>query len=576
MNKRTQEPKERKVLPFIVTKIDEPQGIVDHTVAVFGNVDLGGDRIWSGAFTKTINERMGKIRVLDSHNTDSIMRVIGKPLAMAEVGRGALDHKVLEAYPDATGALMATTQFLMDTPEGSGAFKRIVSGAVNEYSIGYDPIDVDYTEEEVDGHKAVVRELRTIKLWEYSPVIFAMNDATSTVSAKANGEPDAEDDKQDGPYLCECLECGHEMESAEHCQDVQCPECGGEMRRAGRPGPGKADEDKGANGAANLPIADRDRAWDAGAAIAGMRRLTGSEEEPSAGYKRGFFWHDGEETDNFGAYKLPFADAEGDALTAVPKGIFSAAAAIQGARGGVDIPSEDMAQVRNRISNYYRRMRSEFDDDGIVPPWEKAVPVAFVTKQNLMEHVNNIVMAFYSAYPDDMDQAWWVEEVHDTHCIVQRVSVVGNAYYRVGYSVADGAVAFQPQDEWMEVEYVWVPKEAEDVEETQEALDILEEKVGRVLAQRNANRIAAALTSLVEVLEDAGIDLGGDDEEPEEEDEKQAGALPAEEAALDREANDEPEDAGPADQPPTSEVDKGALLEQIQASLLDIDRQMEE
>lgn len=41
-------------------------------------------------------------------------------------------------------------------------------------------------------------------------------------------------------YTCECLDCGHTMESEEHCVDLKCPECGGEMRRKERPGEGRA------------------------------------------------------------------------------------------------------------------------------------------------------------------------------------------------------------------------------------------------------------------------------------------------------------------------------------------------
>ena len=39
-------------------------------------------------------------------------------------------------------------------------------------------------------------------------------------------------------FNCECIKCGHEMESEKHCKDLECPKCGGEMRRAERPGPG--------------------------------------------------------------------------------------------------------------------------------------------------------------------------------------------------------------------------------------------------------------------------------------------------------------------------------------------------
>lgn len=40
-------------------------------------------------------------------------------------------------------------------------------------------------------------------------------------------------------YTCECIECGHTLETDEHCKDVKCPKCGGQMRRKERPGPGQ-------------------------------------------------------------------------------------------------------------------------------------------------------------------------------------------------------------------------------------------------------------------------------------------------------------------------------------------------
>ncbi|MEF8875017.1 MAG: hypothetical protein V5A88_10200 [Candidatus Thermoplasmatota archaeon] len=40
-------------------------------------------------------------------------------------------------------------------------------------------------------------------------------------------------------YVCECLDCGHIMETYEHCREIECPECGGGMRRSERPGMGR-------------------------------------------------------------------------------------------------------------------------------------------------------------------------------------------------------------------------------------------------------------------------------------------------------------------------------------------------
>jgi len=42
-------------------------------------------------------------------------------------------------------------------------------------------------------------------------------------------------------FACECIECGHKLDSEKHCKDIKCPKCGAQMRRAERPGPGQAD-----------------------------------------------------------------------------------------------------------------------------------------------------------------------------------------------------------------------------------------------------------------------------------------------------------------------------------------------
>jgi len=44
-------------------------------------------------------------------------------------------------------------------------------------------------------------------------------------------------------YDCECIKCGHTMQSDKHCKDIECPKCGGQMRRKERPGPGRSKSD---------------------------------------------------------------------------------------------------------------------------------------------------------------------------------------------------------------------------------------------------------------------------------------------------------------------------------------------
>lgn len=179
------EPTEYKTMPFLCLKTDADQGIVEHLITVFGIVDLGGDMSHPGSFSKTLAERAGQIRVLDCHQRRSILNVLGVPLKLKEIGRSELPQEVLEKYPEATGALWAKTQFLMDTPEGKGAFIRIKSGAVSEFSYAYDTLDHDFTKIE-DG--ADVRNLRTLRLWEYGPVLFGMNQATTVIGAKGTDD----------------------------------------------------------------------------------------------------------------------------------------------------------------------------------------------------------------------------------------------------------------------------------------------------------------------------------------------------------------------------------------------------
>ena len=191
MSKETEmnKPSEYKSCPYIELKRDDDQGIVEHLITVFGIVDNGKDVCHPGAFAKTIDEKSGKIRVLDAHNTGSAMCIVGKPLALKEVGRDDLPKAVLDEYPDATGGLWARTQFLMDTPEGKGVFTRIKEGALSEFSYGYDALDYDYDTVKADGEDIEVRNLRTVRLWEYSPVLWGMNPATQVMSAKQD-EPE--------------------------------------------------------------------------------------------------------------------------------------------------------------------------------------------------------------------------------------------------------------------------------------------------------------------------------------------------------------------------------------------------
>jgi hypothetical protein len=114
----------------------------------------------------------------------------------------------------------------------------------------------------------------------------------------------------------------------------------------------------------DLPLADRDREWDGDAAEKRIRRWAGADDGPNAKYRDAHVWYDADQKDEFGSYKLLIADVVDDRLTAVPRGVMAAAAVMQGARGGVDLPENDADRVKSHLAKYYAKM----DDTA---PWER-------------------------------------------------------------------------------------------------------------------------------------------------------------------------------------------------------------
>jgi len=113
----------------------------------------------------------------------------------------------------------------------------------------------------------------------------------------------------------------------------------------------------------DLPLADRDRDWDGGAAEKRVRSWSDATDEPNEKYRDAHVWYDHDKKDNFTAYKLLIADVVDGELRAVPRAVMAAAAVMQGSRGGVDLPENDIDRVKSHLAKYYKKM-----DD--IPPWE--------------------------------------------------------------------------------------------------------------------------------------------------------------------------------------------------------------
>ena len=114
----------------------------------------------------------------------------------------------------------------------------------------------------------------------------------------------------------------------------------------------------------DLPLADRDREWDGDAAETRVRKWADAEDEPDAKYRDAHVWYDADSKDRFSAYKLLIADVIDGRLHAVPRGVMAAAAVVQGARGGVDLPRRDVDRVKSHLTKYYEKM-------GDTAPWDR-------------------------------------------------------------------------------------------------------------------------------------------------------------------------------------------------------------
>lgn len=114
----------------------------------------------------------------------------------------------------------------------------------------------------------------------------------------------------------------------------------------------------------DLPLADRGREWDGAAAEKRVRKWADAKDEPDAKYRDAHVWYDKDNKDNFGAYKLLIADVIDGKLTAVPRGVMAAGAVMQGSRGGVKLPEDDIDRVKSHLAKYYAKMDE-------TAPWDR-------------------------------------------------------------------------------------------------------------------------------------------------------------------------------------------------------------
>jgi HK97 family phage prohead protease len=147
---------ERKRFALKIKAVDDTTGTFTGLGAAYNNVDLGGDKIMPGAFTRTL--AAGKpFPLLWQHDPSN-------PIGTARV-------------TDTPQGLQVEGTLLLQDPTAQKAYTFMKAGVIKGMSIGYETL-----QSSMDGD---VRQLKELRLWEISVVTFPMNESATISSVKS-------------------------------------------------------------------------------------------------------------------------------------------------------------------------------------------------------------------------------------------------------------------------------------------------------------------------------------------------------------------------------------------------------
>lgn len=298
----------------IEKKEDEGFIYVEGYAAIYNNIDLGGDRILSGAFAEDLKENGNQRPALWQH------------FWFEPVGT--------KTYAENEKGLTFLAKLPMDDTFVMGrVYPQLRVGSVKGASIGYRTLDDRYNEQ------MGCRDLIKLCLKESSFVTFPMNEEAQIFSVRR---------------------------SLKNIQDNECKEMSSSMKNFIIDFAKKShiDDSEILKDSKTVPaykdysLTDEKLKWDKKKAIKQIRANTNSQESPSKSYKKGFMYFDPEKEDDFTGYKLPYVYYDGG-FKAVPRGLFAITGALSGARGGVNILDTDKAKIKSQLNKYYKKMGRE-------------------------------------------------------------------------------------------------------------------------------------------------------------------------------------------------------------------------
>jgi uncharacterized protein len=134
------------------------QGTFVGMASVFGNVDLGGDIVEPGAFSRTLQHKGGEVPILYQHDTR-------QPIGLGKVR-------------ETKAGLEITGELVMQTSKAQEAYALMKRGVLKGLSIGFDVVR--------DTVANGIRHLHELKLYEVSVVTFPMNELAMVSNVKSD------------------------------------------------------------------------------------------------------------------------------------------------------------------------------------------------------------------------------------------------------------------------------------------------------------------------------------------------------------------------------------------------------
>lgn len=325
---------QRRIVPDAGIEVRETDGgevSLRGYAAVFDQ-EAYGEVVRSTAFTKTLEEQ-ADVRFLVNHD--------GVPIARTKSGTLRLDT-------DDHGLRVETSPLDTANPTVAELVSAMRRGDLSEMSFGFIPVRDSINDNGV-------RELKEVRLMDVSAVVYPWYEGTDVQLA---GLPEAVG------VLVRASRAGKVLSSANTQLVADAVEALSKLLESADP-----DGDRSVRAAVGShDTATTDQAWNADANVTRLSDDAGIDV-----FRRVFAWVDTDNPDSVSAQKLPHHQVSGSGSpgAANTRACSAAIAALNGARGGANIPDSDREGV-------YRHLASHISDAGGEPPElsDRAAPMS--------------------------------------------------------------------------------------------------------------------------------------------------------------------------------------------------------